>query len=66
MREKEEGAVKMQDITATIFSQVLHYIYTGECRLTAENTEEMLAAADRVCIPTFIVGIVSKVYLFLP
>jgi len=47
MREKQEGVVRLEDISAHTFSQVLHYIYTGECSLNNDNTEEMLAMADR-------------------
>jgi len=47
MREKADGVVVIRDISSSVFSQMLRYLYSGRCELTDLNTEDMLAVADK-------------------
>ena len=46
MREEKEQKVKISQIQPSILEHVLNYLYTGEVKLTKENCEEILKAAD--------------------
>ena len=57
MKEKEEGIIRFEEISASILEDVLEFIYTGHVMIPDErNAEDLIIAADflhLVCLETF-------------
>ena len=51
MKESTDGVITIEDTTAEVFEEVLHFIYTGTLnRLTTGNVLDLLVAADKYLI----------------
>ena len=57
MKEKEEGIIRFEEISASILESVLEFIYTGHLMIINErNAKDLIIAADfllLVCLKTF-------------
>ena len=57
MKEKEEGIIRFEEISASILEDVLEFIYTGHVMILDErNAKDLIMAADcllLVCLKTF-------------
>ena len=57
MKEKEEGIIRFEEISASILEDVLEFIYTGHVEIDGErNAKDLIIAADYlllVCLKTF-------------
>jgi len=57
MKEKKEGVVRFEDISATILEDVLEFVYTGSVEIHDEqNAKDLIVAADYLlleCLKTF-------------
>ena len=58
MKEKEEGVIRFEEISASVLEDVLKFIYTGHVVILGErNAKDLLIAADYlllVCLKTFV------------
>lgn len=51
MKESNEGVIRLEAFTESLMKDVLEFIHNGEVRIsTRENAEELLAAADYLCL----------------
>ncbi|XP_018425946.1 PREDICTED: kelch-like protein diablo [Nanorana parkeri] len=48
MKESTRGEVCLSDVPSSTMQAVLHYIYTGEARLTLDNVEELFIVSGRL------------------
>ena len=46
MKEKEEGVIRFEEISKSILSDVLEFIYTGSVEVNEKNAGDLLIAAD--------------------
>ena len=46
MKEKEEGVIRFAEISKSILSDVLEFIYTGSCEINEKNARDLIIAAD--------------------
>ena len=46
MKEKEEGVIRLKEISKLILSDVLEFIYTGRVEINGENAGDLIIAAD--------------------
>ena len=57
MKEKEEGVIRLEEISASILEDVLEFIYTGHVEIHDEQSaKDLIIAADYlllVCLKTF-------------
>lgn len=54
MRESTETVINIEDMSASTFEEVLHFIYTGRPhKLTAGNVLDLLVAADKFLLSDF-------------
>ena len=57
MKEKEEGIIRFEEISASILEDVLEFIYTGHVMIFNErNAKDLIVAADfllLICLKTF-------------
>ena len=57
MKEKEEGVIRFEEISASVLEDVLKFIYTGHVVILGErNAKDLIIAADYlllVCLKTF-------------
>lgn len=51
MKEARTEKIELKDISATIFSSILNFIYTGQVALCQLTVQEVLAAADMLGLP---------------
>lgn len=54
MKESRTEKVELQNISCTVFSSLLHFIYTGQIYLTQSTVQEILVAADMLGLPEVI------------
>ena len=51
MKESNEGVIRLETFTESLMKDVLEFIHNGEVSIsTRENAEELLAAADYLCL----------------
>ena len=56
MKEKEEGIIRFEEISASVLEDVLEYIYTGHVKIDERNAKDLIIAANfllLVCLKTF-------------
>ena len=46
MKEKEEGVIRFEEISKSILSDVLEFIYTGSVKISKKNARDLIIAAD--------------------
>ena len=46
MKEKEEGVIRFEEISKSILSDVLEFIYTGSVEINEKNARDLIIAAD--------------------
>ena len=46
MKEKEEGVIRFEEISKSILSDVLEFIYTGSVKINKKNARDLIIAAD--------------------
>ena len=46
MKEKEEGVIRFEEISKSILSDVLEFIYTGSVEINEKNAKDLIIAAD--------------------
>ena len=46
MKEKEEGVIRFEEISKSILSNVLEFIYTGSVKISKKNARDLIIAAD--------------------
>ena len=46
MKEKEEGVIRFEEISKSILSDVLEFIYTGSVEVNEKNARDLITAAD--------------------
>ena len=46
MKEKEEGVIRLKEVSKLILSDVLEFIYTGRVEINGENAGDLIIAAD--------------------
>ena len=46
MKEKEEGVIRFEQISKSILSDVLEFIYTGSVKINEKNARDLIIAAD--------------------
>ena len=51
MRENREGIVRFEEISGAEMEAVLEFIYTGSVKVTQEDSEDLIAAANFLLIP---------------
>ena len=51
MKENREGIVRFEEISGAVMKDVLEFIYTGTVKVTQENSEDLIAAANYLFIP---------------
>ena len=53
MRESKEHLIRieLEEATASVMEDVLHYIYTGNVSVTEENAHNLMATADYLLLP---------------
>ena len=51
MKENREGIVRFEEISGAVMKDVLEFIYTGTVKVTQENSEDLVAAANYFLIP---------------
>ena len=46
MKEREEGVIRLKEISKSVLSDVLKFIYMGRVEINGENAEDLIIAAD--------------------
>ncbi|CAH3170438.1 unnamed protein product [Porites evermanni] len=46
MKEREEGVIRLKEISKSVLSDVLEFIYMGRVEINGENAEDLIIAAD--------------------
>ena len=46
MKEREEGVIRFEEISKSILSDVLEFIYTGSVEINEKNAKDLIIAAD--------------------
>jgi speckle-type POZ protein len=64
MEEKKQNRVEIIDMDKDVLSEMLKFIYTGRSPNLEKMADDLLAAADKVCVDFFIViVIISKIII---
>ena len=50
MEEKKHGRVEITDVEPEVMNEILRFIYTGKAPNLEKMADELLAAADKVCL----------------
>jgi len=54
MKESRTEKLELKNISSSVFSSLLHFIYTGQVFLTQTTVQEVLVAADMLGLPEVI------------
>ena len=46
MKERAEGVIRLKEISKSVLSDVLEFIYMGRVEINGENAEDLIIAAD--------------------
>ncbi len=67
MEEKKQNRVEITDMDHEVLREMLRFIYTGKATNLEKMHDELLAAADKVCLFThlFIGFLINYFYLLL-
>ena len=52
MKENREGIVRFEEISGAVMDDVLEFIYTGSVEVTQGNSQDLIAAANYLLIPS--------------
>jgi len=52
MKEKDEGVIRLKEISKAVMEEVLEFLYTGHVDVTQHNAYELFAQADYFLIPS--------------
>ena len=61
MKEKEEGVIRFEEISKSILSDVLEFIYTGSVEINEKNARDLIIAADYLLLESL--KIISERFL---
>ena len=50
IEEKKHGRVEITDVEPEVMNEILRFIYTGKAPNLEKMADELLAAADKVCL----------------
>ena len=53
MEEKKQNKVEITDMDHEVLREMLRFIYTGKATNLEKMDADLLAAADKVCLPCF-------------
>jgi len=57
MEEKKLGRVEILDVDHEVMEEMLRFIYTGEAPNLDKMADDLLAAADKVCISVLVIDV---------
>ena len=52
MKENREGIIRFEEISGSVLTDVLEFIYTGTVAVTQENAKELIVAGNYLIIPS--------------
>ena len=52
MKEREEGVIRLEEMSKAVMEEVLEYMYTGHVDINEHNAFDLLAAADYFLVPS--------------
>ena len=54
MKENREGVIRLEHFSESLMKYILDFIYTGHPRVSLENAEELVVAADFLLLPDLV------------